>query len=144
MAYDPMGMLRSPFAQALDEDNVMQALGMLQQPAQGVLQRPMQQQASGVNAFLNSPGMAMAAQGLNNMSALRRGGVPRQTPVGAYQQAANRNDILLQRKEALQNQKLQMEQMREYRNMQMQQSKSQEERAAEKFETSKNPQAGFQ
>ena len=52
-------------------------------PYAGVLAQPQ----GSLAAAMNSPYAAMAAQGLNNISALRRNQVPRLTPVGAYQQA---------------------------------------------------------
>ncbi|MGB2337723.1 MAG: hypothetical protein ACPH5V_10440, partial [Alcanivorax sp.] len=44
----------------------------------------------------------MASQAMNNMSALRRGQVPRQTPVSALQQAQRQNQVLMNRKAEMQ------------------------------------------
>ena len=61
---------------------------MQPQPQQGM--RPIQAGMPNQSPFaqaMNSPGMAMAGQAMNNMSALRRGRTPAQTPVQAYQSA---------------------------------------------------------
>lgn len=46
-----------------------------------------QDQQNPMNRFVSSPWMAMASSGLNNMSAMRRGGMPQTNPTKAYQQA---------------------------------------------------------
>jgi hypothetical protein len=73
-----------------------------------------------LNSFLNSPGLAMANQAVNNISALRRNQVPQMTPTQAYQRSLMANEELLLRKDQERRAKEQQAQMARYRDLQMQ------------------------
>lgn len=77
----------------------------------------------GMDAFMNSPGLAMAAQASNNLSALNRGQVPRVTPVQAMQQAARQNQIIQMRRAELVDRQLQRDRQQELRDLQIQKAK---------------------
>ena len=92
-------------------------------------QGPPQPQGGGLNAFLGSPGMAMASAALSNLGNSAPNSRGRQVdPVQAYQQAVQRRALLKQQ-----------EQMAALRAAQEQRLQGAEGRAAEKFQISKDP-----
>ena len=93
-------------------------------PGQAPQQAP--QQGGGLHAFLNSPGAAMANQGINNMMAMRRGRTPTVSPTDAYQQAVQRQAVMAQRDKAQERQE------------------RFDERAAEKHDATMNPSWQFE
>jgi hypothetical protein len=73
---------------ARPQQQIQQPPPQQQQPMgqQPIFANRPQQQARGMQGAINSPYAAMANQGMNNMSALRRGQVPNTSPTQAYQQ----------------------------------------------------------
>ena len=98
-----LGMAPEGMVPAQMSPQQMQQMQMQQQMQQ------MQADQNPINRFIASPGMAMAGQALNNMSALRRGQVPRRTPVMAANDVRAQNAVLMNQRAN------QMRQDREFR-----------------------------
>ena len=108
---------QSPFASSpFSEQDAVDAVGPLgpipaqpiqpMQPMGPPMQPPPEAQQSPLGRVLSSPGMAMASQAANNLSALNRGMVPNRTPVDAMRQAANQSQMIQMRRAAIVDQQL--------------------------------------
>lgn len=74
-------------------------------------QQPQQPGQSRLGTFLNSPGMSMANQALNNIDAMRRGRSPTVSPTQAYQQTVQRQALLRLREKQAEEEKAYREAM---------------------------------
>lgn len=108
--------------------------GDLKDPMHGALLPRAQQ--GGMNGFLGSPGMAMASQAANNISALRRNQVPNRTPVEAFSEGHRRNQLV-------ENQRLQLMMQQQAADLRTRQTNQQMGIAGSKEKRDANPMYDF-
>ncbi len=137
-------------ADFLQQQGISNAATALPDPSGGILAGPSPsggvldpRPQSGLTAAMNSPFAAMASQGINNIFALRRNQVPRQTPVGAYQDAMMRNQALQMKRASMLDERERQAEARRRWGIANERAEKKEEREAEKALRDADPMYGF-